>query len=71
MGNQIQENIMFVFFNYYFKNMLHQEIPNLLSESVRGDDATVSKLSEEIKSFKSQTVTETSEIVASEVSHML
>ena len=44
--------------------MINQEIPDLLSEEVKGNEAVLPRLSQSLNNLKSQTVTEASEVVA-------
>ena len=44
--------------------MINQEIPELLSEEVKANEAVLPRLSQSLSNFKSQTVTEASEVVA-------
>ena len=44
--------------------MLNQELPDLLSEEVKANEAVLPRLSQSLNNFKSQTTTEASEVVA-------
>ena len=46
---------------------MDQEIPDLLNDKVKGNEPVLANLSKSINNFKSQTVTEASEVVAGEV----